>query len=214
MIEWNIQSRAHSCQACHKHFAEREPFHTLLFDQKQSYERLDVCEACWSSQFSQGATDRKGFVSHWQSVYVMPAAAPPDPIQKETAETLLRKLVERNDPQHAAALFILAVMLERKRLFKVKAQINQDGQRAFVYEHAKSGDLFTIPEVQLQLDQLDEVQRDVAHLLEHGLPSSDASQAERPAAPNAVPPPPAAETAGAECDPLLQTGFATPVAPG
>lgn len=205
MIEWNIQSRAHLCQACHKHFLEGEAFHTLLFDQKQSYERLDVCEACWTSQFSQGATDRKGFVSHWQSVYASPAAAPPEPIQKETAETLLRKLVELNDPQHAAALFILAVMLERKRLFKVKAQISQEGQRAFVYEHSKSGDLFTIPEVQLQLDQLEEVQRDVAQLLEHGLAGPAAASPDMPAAPE--------PTAGSEAQaaepggqPPMQTG--------
>lgn len=181
MIEWNIQSRGHVCQACHKHFAEREPFHTLLFDQKQSYERLDVCEACWIAQFSQGATDRKGFVSYWQSVYEAPPVAPPDAIEKETAETLLRKLIELKDPAHAGALFILAVMLERKRLFKVKAQLNQDGQRAFVYEHTKSGDLFTIPEVQLQLNQLDEVQRDVAHLLEHGLGAPEAAAVDQPA---------------------------------
>ena len=169
MIEWNIQSRGHACQACHRHFVDQELFHTLLFDQKHCYERLDVCGACWTAQFGQGATDRKGFVSHWQSIYHVPPAAPPEAIQKETAETLLRKLIEFNDPKHAGALFILAVMLERKRLFKVKAQINQGGLRAFVYEHAKSGDLFTIPDVQLQLDQLEEVQRDVADLLEHGL---------------------------------------------
>jgi hypothetical protein len=181
MIEWNIQSRAHSCQACHKHFVERESFHTLLFDQKHSYERLDVCESCWQAQYSQGATDRKGFLSYWQSIYAVPPAAPPDAIQKETAETLLRKLLQLNDPSHAGALFILAVMLERKRLFQVKAQLNQEGRRAFVYEHAKSGDLFTIPDPHLQLDQLEEVQRDVADLLEHGL-AADVSQA-------VVPPP-------------------------
>jgi hypothetical protein len=169
MIEWNIQSRGHTCQGCHRHFEDQESFHTLLFDQKQCYERLDVCEACWKSQYSQGATDRKGFVSYWHGIYEVPPAAPPDAIQKENAETLLRKLIEIKDPAHAGALFILAVMLERKRLFKVKAQLNEGGQRAFVYEHAKSGDLFTIPDPYLQLDQLEEVQRDVAQLLEHGL---------------------------------------------
>src|ERR1051325_1838679 len=171
MIDWNIQSRGHLCQACHKHFADEESFHTLLFDQKNTYAPLDVCQDCWSTQFSQGATDRKGFVSHWQSVFKAPPAAPVDPIRKENAETLLRKLIELHDPSHAGALFILAVMLERKRLFKVKAQLTENGQRAFVYEHAESGDLFTIPDPRLQLDQLEEVQRDVAHLLEHGLAS-------------------------------------------
>ena len=184
MIEWNIQCRAQACQACHKPFAHKELFHTLLFDHKHAYERLDVCENCWKTQFSQGATDRKGFVSYWQSVYEVPPAAAPDPIQKETAESLLRKLIEQNDPSHAAARFILAVMLERKRLLKVKAQLLEDQQRVFVYEHVKTGDLFQIPDPNLKLDQLEEVQRDVARLLEPGSnppepePSGSGSQTE------------------------------------
>jgi hypothetical protein len=42
---------------------------------------------------------------------------------------VLRKLVEQNDPRYAPAAFILAVMLERKRLLKVKEQIVRDGKR-------------------------------------------------------------------------------------
>ena len=68
-----------------------------------------------------------------------------------------------------AAGYILAVMLERKRLLKVKEQLVRDGKRVFVYEHPKTGDLFTIVDPDLQLNQLEEVQRDVAALLEHGL---------------------------------------------
>ena len=122
-----------------------------------------------------GATDRKGFVSHWQSVYSTPPAAPPDAIQKETAETLLRKLVERNQPEHGAARYILAVMLERKRILKVKAQFTEEGRRIFIYEYPKTGDLFNITDPNLQLDQLEDVQRDVAQLLERGLDSATPS---------------------------------------
>jgi len=96
--------------------------------------------------------------------------APVEAIQKENAETLLRKLIEANDPKHAAASYILAVMLERKRVLKVKEQIRMEGKRIFIYEQPRTGDVFTIPDPDLQLNQLDEVQRDVAQLLEHGLP--------------------------------------------
>ena len=169
MIDWDIQSRADACQACQKPFAHKESFHTLLFDEKHAYTRLDVCEHCWKTQFSQGATDRKGFISYWQSIYLVPPAAPPDPIQKETAETLLRKLIQQNDPAHVPARFILAVMLERKRVLKVKAQLSEERGRVFIYEHVKSGDLFNIADPNLKLDQLEEVQRDVARLLDNGL---------------------------------------------
>jgi hypothetical protein len=172
-MEWNIQSRAHSCQSCQKEFADKESFHTMLFDEKGGYARFDVCQSCWTSQYSQGATDRKGFVSHWQSIYTVPPAAPPEAIQKETAETLLRKLVELNDPKHGPALYILAAMLERKRILKVKTQLSRDGQRVFVYEHGKTGDLFQIQDPNLQLHQLEGVQHEVLHLLQHGLGSSN-----------------------------------------
>src|ERR1043166_8640384 len=102
-MEWNIQSRSRECQSCQQPFADKQPFHTLLFDQKSGYERLDVCEKCWNEQFSQGATERKGFVSHWQSPYNVPPPAAPDAIQKETAETLMRKLIDQNDPSHMPA---------------------------------------------------------------------------------------------------------------
>jgi hypothetical protein len=61
------------------------------------------------------------------------------------------------------------VMLERKRILKVKEQIVRDGQRVFIYEQPKTGDIFTIADPNLRLDQLEEVQRDVAMLLEQGV---------------------------------------------
>lgn len=170
MIDWNIQARAHACEACGKHFADQQPYHTLLFDERQEFTRQDICEPCWQAQFSDGARDRKGFVSYWQGVYEAPPPPAPDPVQKETVESLLRKIMELNDPKFAAASYILAVMLERKRLLKIKEELKRDSQRIFVYEHPKSGDLFTIPDPGLQLDQLEQVQHDVSILLEHGLP--------------------------------------------
>lgn len=179
MTEWNIQSRAHGCIACGKAFADKQPFHTLLFDEKVDFRRLDVCQSCWESQFSQGARERRGFVSYWQGVYQAPPP-PSEPIRKETAETLLRKLIELNEPRYIPAGYILAVMLERKRLLKVKEQLLRDGQRIFIYEQPGTGDIFTIVDPKLQLDQLEEVQRDVAALLENGLPSGAGAPADTP----------------------------------
>lgn len=166
MNEWNIQSRAHACEACAQPFADKQPYHTLLFDQPPELRRSDICDAC--AQKDGDARSRPGFISHWQGIYEAPTPVV-DAIQKENAETILRKLIEQNDPVHAPAAYILAVMLERKRILKVKEQLTRDGQRVFVYEQPKTGDIFTIADPDLRLDQLEAVQRDVAQLLEHGL---------------------------------------------
>ncbi|HZM05003.1 MAG TPA: hypothetical protein VFC44_18535 [Candidatus Saccharimonadales bacterium] len=180
--EWNLQSRAHACQACHQPFADKESYHTLLIEERQQYLRLDICQGCWETQYREGASDRKGFISQWQGVYQVPPPAPPEPIQKESAETLLRKLIEANDPKHGPVCYILAVMLERKRLLKIKEQIQSDGHRIFIYEQPRTGDVFTITDPNLQLNQLEEVQRAVADLLAHGVnppaPAVEASAAE------------------------------------
>jgi hypothetical protein len=192
MNDWNIQSRAVACEACGRPFADREAFHTLLFDEQSEFlRRSDVCEACWQNQFSDGARERKGFISHWQGIYEAPVPAV-DAIQKDTAETLLRKLIEQNDPRYAPAGYILAVMLERKRVLKVKEEVVRDGRRVFIYEQSGTGDVFTITDPVLRLDQLEEVQRDVAALLEQGL--------------NPPAPPPAGDTSAPspENQPIVQ----------
>jgi hypothetical protein len=186
MNEWNIQSRAHACEVCGQAFADKQSYHTVLFDEAPLLRRSDICEACAKKVNDQRS--RAGFISQWQGTYEAPPAQPVEAIQKDTAETLLRKLVALNEPRHAPAAFILAVMLERKRLLKVKEQFTRDGQKVYIYEHPKSGDVFAITDPDLHLDQLQQVQHDVAHLLEHGL--------EQPAVPEpAIPAPVAADPA-------------------
>lgn len=214
IFEWNIQSRAHHCTACGKSFADKQNYHTLLYDERGDLKRLDICDPCWQAQHSNGARERKGFISYWHGIYEAPPP-PSDPIQKENAESVLRKLVELKDPKYGAASYILAVMLERKRILKVKEELLRDGQRVFVYEQPRTGDVFTITDPNLQLNQLEVVQREVASLLEHGLDApappipSDLSagpaavplpEGSRPAEPNPddtdsrTPPPPEPQT--------------------
>lgn len=208
ITEWNIQSRGHGCEACGKTFADQEPYHTVLFDAKADFRRSDFCAECWQSKFSD-APSREGFISYWHGVYQAPPP-PTETIKKETAETLLRKLIELNDPEYMPAGYILAVMLERKRLLKVKEQIVRDGRRIFIYEQPKTGDVFTITDPDLHLDQLEKVQRDVAALLEHGLnpPSetaavkSEESSVETPAATDS-------ELAGEESSDALENAGAS-----
>ncbi|MFN0068592.1 MAG: hypothetical protein ACKVYV_13255 [Limisphaerales bacterium] len=199
MNEWNFQGRARACHACEKAFADGQAYHTLLFEGRHGYDRHDVCASCWEAQHRHGATERRGFISHWQGVFEAPPAAPSEPIPREDAESLLRRLVERADPGHHAARFILAAMLERKRQLKVRDQFRQDGRRVFVYELARTGEVFTILDPELRLAELDSVQRTVADLLEHGLPGGEAAEAGAATAlPPEGPPPDEAGKAAAE----------------
>lgn len=169
MLDWHIQARAHHCQVSGKAFEDGQPFHTVLLANKEGFERLDLDPAVWKESSGE-ILNRPNYVSHWRSVYHVPPPAPPEPIRKDDAITLLRKLMALENPDYGPAIFILAAMLERKRVLRVKKQARESGRRTTVYEQAKTGDVFVVVDPELQLDQLESVQRDVAELLEHGLP--------------------------------------------
>ena len=172
MTEWDIQPRASACTGCQQAFTDKQGYHTLLALTPAGYARRDLCGACFPT------TERIGVLSYWQGEFKMPAPPPPEAIQKENAETLLRKLVESTDPSHAAARYILAVMLERTKLLKHRDTVTDaQGNELLIYEHAQSGESFTVPDPHLRLDQLAEVQEHVAELL---APSSNKPTTEPP----------------------------------
>lgn len=177
MTEWDIQPRSDACTACQKPFADKQTYHTLLATHGPGYARRDLCADCFAG------ADRDGVISYWQGQYKLPPPPAPEPIQKETAETLLRKLLESQDPAQAAARYILAVMLERKRVLRHRDTVQNGGQEVLVYEHASTGESFTLPDPHLRLDQLEEVQRQVAELLQPATADSEKTVADPSAGP-------------------------------
>ena len=172
LVDWNIQHRSRVCQICSIEFKDKETYHTALFEEPDQYERWDVCNTCWKTRRDEIMGENRQMVSHWKGVFEAPTPPPPEAIQKENAESLLRKLIELDDPSYINAQFILAVMLERKRILKIKAEPRKNGVRWLMYERAKTGELFPVQDPNLHLDALEQVQEQVAELFEKGLPTN------------------------------------------
>lgn len=163
--DWSIQSRADRCARTGREFAAGEHFYTLLFRGPQGFHREDLSEAAWADLRQNDTEKNHQPFSFWRSRYEPPPPAAPEPLAKQTAEDLLRRYMEENDATHANARYILALMLERKRLLKpVETQSTADG-RTLIYQHAKTGEVFVIPDPALRLDQIAAVQNEVAQLL-------------------------------------------------
>lgn len=159
--EWSIQHRAEACAVTGKSFEAGENFYTLLFRDGDAFRRQDLSEAAWQQR-----NENLQPFSFWRARFEPPPAAPPDPLPKENAEELFRRLVAAANHANANACYVLAAMLERKKILK-QIQIEQNEQgRVLIYEHAKSGDVFVVPDPQLRLDELGSVQTAVAQLLQ------------------------------------------------
>lgn len=159
--DWTIQSRGHHCSKSGHAFAEGEYFYTLLFHEKGEYRREDLSEAC----FKERPEEPRPY-SYWRAKYVPPPPPQVEAVSKQTAEDLLRSYMEETGPELTNARYILALMLERKRILKeVDVKRGDDGSLTRIYEHAKTGEVFVIPDPQLKLAQVEEVQMQVADLL-------------------------------------------------
>ncbi|MEI8138649.1 MAG: hypothetical protein WCI03_02135 [bacterium] len=159
--DWNIKSRATACSACQVSFIDGQPYHTRLIFQEHDYSRGDYCEKCWGVEAA--AQPR---YSSWKGYFKMPPTEPDHRIKKETAESLLRELIEGGDAGQTSVIYILAVMLERQRvLVEREIQNLENGIRVVIYEHKKSGETFAITDPQLKLTALDAVQKDIMALL-------------------------------------------------
>ena len=205
-IDWNLRSRARACMKCARPFEEKEtvrsgvlafesPLVAELFAEKLAeeaaaaaagqpgkphpeYVRLDFCEDCWK------ALAPADWISVWKGPYVPPEAAPEDPLKKATPETLLRSLIEGEEPEnHIPAIYLLAVMLERKRILVERAmKTAPDGTLVHIYEHRRSGDILLVADPRLADAEIPGVQREIELLLGLRPPEPAAAEAEPPAA--------------------------------
>jgi len=160
--DWPIKHRADACARTQRPFQPGEQFYTLLFREGNGFRREDLSEEAWANR-----NDNIQPFSFWKTRYEPPPPAPPEPLAKENAEDLLRRLLAENNPANANACYVLAVMLERKRVLKqVKTEPSED-RPVLIYEHTKTGDVFIVPDARLRLNEIEHVQQEVSQLLKN-----------------------------------------------
>jgi hypothetical protein len=162
--EWAIKHRSDACTATQRPFTAGEYFYTLLFRETDGFRREDLSEEAWAKR-----NENIRPFSFWKSRYEPAPPAPLETLAKENAEELFRRLVasEKAPPN---ACYVLAVMLERKRVLKQIRTEDGDHGPVLVYEHGSTGDVFIVRDPQLRLNELEAVQNEVAELLRGATP--------------------------------------------
>jgi hypothetical protein len=158
--EWVITHRADACAATRRPFVPGEYFYTLLYHGADGYRREDLSEEAW-----QNRNENIQPFSFWKSRYEPVPPKAPEPLPRENAEQLFRRLIASENPP-ANACYVLAAMLERKRVLRqVKIESRDSARRVLIYEQPATGDVFVVPDPQLRLNELEAVQNEVTELL-------------------------------------------------
>lgn len=169
-ISWEVKSRATHCVATGEAFAEGDAVYSRLIDTLDGLIREDYSRTAWTPQLRDAA------LFHWKTRFRKPAPRKEPPFQEENAENFLRALLEEEDTAAANTIFILAVMLERKRILAERAvQRDPGGQVVRIYEHKDTGETFFIVDPQLTLRDIEAVQQEVALRLGWIQPAEDAA---------------------------------------
>ena len=161
---WSIKSRGHICTVTEDQFADGESFYTAIFPDPESggYLRKDFSIESWEQR------DGDKPFSFWQSVYHTPVKDEKVEVTEESPEELLRRLIDEDEEHTENARYILAIMLERKKMIKeADSQAVADGIIR-IYEQRKTGDVFIIKDPNIPLSEIESVQQEVTELLENG----------------------------------------------
>lgn len=161
--DWDIKSRGHHCSRTGREFADGEFFYTLLYRESDGFRREDLSEQAWQER-----NENIQPFSFWRSKYEPPPPPEPEPLQKDDAESLLRRLLAEGNPATANAAYVLALMLERK---KVLVPAESTDPELLVYTHAATGETVVVRNPGLSLDRIPEIQAEVANLLAGSLPA-------------------------------------------
>lgn len=175
---WNIKSRAHECARTGRPFEDGEIFHTAIYFDTASADflRRDVADDAWTEEIAERTP-----IASWKSAYektLSDAKPRAEFASRESAESLLQRLIEEDLPHTENARYILALMLERKKVLVPKqVKENDSGHKILIYENRKSGEVYLIRDPELRLDEIEGVQEEVANLLGFGGPAAEAAAA-------------------------------------
>lgn len=161
---YHFSRKLNKCAITEEPFQNGQVIYTALFmDSKDGgYLRKEYSETGWEQRPKEDLTPFSSWMTKWKK----PEKAEEDkPLEKQSAETLLDLLSEEDLPETEKTRYILALMLERSRLLiETDSQPLSDGILR-IYKHKKTGVNYIVKDPNLPLDQIADLQMEVAEML-------------------------------------------------
>lgn len=181
---WHVRSRSRECAATQQPFTDGETIVTALFPDPESsgYLRRDFSLDAWNER----PEDAEKPFSFWKTTFSAPVGTQDqDPVEKLSPEEILVRLVEEDQDHTENTRYILAVMLERRKLLRETDSQRTSNGILRVYEHRKTGEIFLIRDPDIPLAEVETVQNEVFILLENNgrMPEPEIEESPEPPEP-------------------------------
>lgn len=160
-MEWEIQRRSEACSRCGNPFSDGDEYYTgLAFEEGNEIRRMDACSGCAPALIGSA-------FSIWKGRITVPSP-PPEPVPGDVSEKLLRRFIQENETTTLNVRYVLAVMLERKKVLVQRERItaSEEGADRLVYEHRSTGETLIVEDPHLSLSEIGAVQEEVKEILD------------------------------------------------
>lgn len=155
--DWDIKNLGNTCAKEERVFKDGEAIRSRLIYGEEGYEREDYTLEAWNDDLQGGA------LSYWTAVYHAPAEKDEKKLDPNDAEAMLRHYMEKGDESSRNIIYVLTLMLERKKLLnETGVHTRDDGVKVRMYEHKETGESFVIPDPELKLAEIEVIQLEVA----------------------------------------------------
>jgi hypothetical protein len=169
--KWKISAPARKCAVTGSVFEPDQTIYSFLFKQEDgTLARVDIAESALGDYLEEPEAEEA--FSTWKGKF-RPGQARPEGEEEtavsepgEAAEDALRALSEENAIDTRHSRYVLALYLERKKRIKpvdTKTGVAEDP--VIIYEHRKTGEVFVVPEPELDVARLDAAREALAEVM-------------------------------------------------
>lgn len=155
---WNIKKISSNCHKSDELFMDNEEIVSELIFENGILERRDY-------KYKHYEVNEEN-ISSWKTIFYIPKPKE-EIIKQDSIEDILRKKLSLENDDSINLIFILAIMLERKKILIEKSVgYNQENKKIRVYEHKKTKESFIIIDPELSLSEIEPLKEEVSDLLD------------------------------------------------
>jgi hypothetical protein len=158
MLDYQIQPNTRRCSATGRDLKPGERYYSVLLDEDGKFVRRDYSAEAW-----QGAPP--GAFSFWLGRIPSGDAKKRPPIDDELLLDCFARLEGDTEPGRVNFRFVLALLLMRRKRFKLEESVVEDGDEVLVMRCTRSGAQHRVVNPQLTDEQIADVQEEVFQAL-------------------------------------------------
>jgi len=159
--EWKIARSTHTCCLCQAKFAIKQPYYSFLVNSNGPLERRDYCLTCFEQHRPEA------FFSFWKTAVPEPqSGSKPKPVlDVESVLGFFRSLAGDGDPLRVRFRYVLALMLMRKKIFKLSGSERGEFGETLIFVERPSNEHHAVLQPTLEEAELESVSAELGRLL-------------------------------------------------